>query len=152
MFSDVGDKALKVGDRQRFFGADKKRERRDQADRSEIAERIVSPVWIEHDARGMRPEVAHEQPVAIGRSAGDPERADGSAGANHVLDDDGLTEVPADMLGENPRDRVGASTCRKGHHHGDRAGRIGLRQGRERLDSEASRSTQPNERFPPCSL
>ena len=48
-----------------------------------------------------------EQCVAIRRRLRDEPAADAAAGAGAILDDDRLTQWPANLLGNQPRDEIG---------------------------------------------
>jgi len=74
----------------------------------------------------MRAHMARDQRIAVIGGARRARCGGGAAGADHVLDDDGLTERLRHMAGDDARDDIGRTACRERHDHGDAARRIGL--------------------------
>ena len=64
-----------------------------EPDRLEIRLRLVGKIGILHDRGGMRPHVAKNERVAVGRGARPACHAGGAAGADNILDDELLAEL-----------------------------------------------------------
>src|SRR5262249_26689576 len=98
----------------------------DDADRYEIAERIVGEVgikiWIDHQI-GVD---GHEQRVAVGRGAGDLSGRQPAIGAGLVLDDHRLAHRVAQAIPQRACDQVDRAARRLGEDKADGLGRIGL--------------------------
>src|SRR5262249_4986409 len=76
----------------------------------------------------MRLPVADADGVAIRRSAGDSTHADAAACTRYILDDHGLAEGYAHVLGKDARERIGGPARRIRHDDRDWPRRIGLRR------------------------
>ena len=91
----------------------------------------------------MSAHVAGLQSVTVWSGLRRAGRRGGAAGANDVLDDDRLTERLLHMAGDDTRDDVRRSACRKWHNHRDVAGWVILRV-RER--NRCDRSEYPSQK------
>ncbi|MNT28488.1 hypothetical protein D3C72_1641790 [compost metagenome] len=90
-------------------------------DRLEILDRVVAHVLVERGVDAVRTRDAQHQGVAIGRGARHVFRADVTARARLVFDDDGLAPLLGQAFGHQARGDVGGTAGREGHHDSDRA-------------------------------
>jgi len=102
----------------------------DDADRYEIAQRIVGEVGIKIGIDHQIGVDRHEQGVAVGRGAGDLCGREPAIGAGLVLDDHRLAHRVAQAIPQRARDQVDRATRRLGKDEADRLGWIGLIGGR----------------------
>ncbi len=85
----------------------------------QVLERIVGQL---HQMRrdGQRPDRAEQQHAAIGRAARHQLVSDIAAGTAAVVDDDRLTEVVRQFLGDQSRGGIGGAAGGEAHHQSDR--------------------------------
>ena len=77
--------------------------------------RVVAQVGEQARRRQQR-DVIDQDRGAVGRRARDAIVGDRAAAADHVLDNDGLTERARHLLADEARDRIGAAAGRIGDH------------------------------------
>ena len=77
--------------------------------------RIVGQLGEQQRVDGERPADADADGGAVGRGLGDGVGADVAAGARLVIDDEGLTELLLQMVGDHPGDHVGRRTGAERH-------------------------------------
>ena len=99
---------------------------RHHRNRREVLFAVVGQFGIERRIGGVARK-HHQQRVAVGFGLRDRAGSDGAAGAGAVVDDDGLTELLADVLADQPRQNVGDASGAGRHDHLDGARRIVLR-------------------------
>jgi hypothetical protein len=75
----------------------------------------------------MRAHVPNNESVAIASRARDAKRASGAAGTTDVLDDESLTEVAREDVGDDAADDVGGPPRREWYDQQGTTERIGLR-------------------------
>ena len=90
-------------------------------------QRVVGQLGIERVR--ARERAVDQDRVAVGRRLRHHVGADRAAGAGAVLDDDILSELPADLLHHDARDDVARTARTERHDHGDVARRPVLRGG-----------------------
>ena len=123
----VIEKRAQVVGRKILAGDDHGRRMSREADRLEIARRVVFHVRRQHRRRDMRAHAAGEQGVAVRRGAGDAGRADRAAGAADILDHQGLAEHLAHLLGDDARHHITRAARRERNYNRNGSGRISLR-------------------------
>ena len=84
------------------------RQQRDQADRREVAQRVVACLRQEDGTDAVRERADHQR-VAVRRLAGDGFGRDQRVRARPVLDDDRLAERRRHVLRDDARDDVGGA-------------------------------------------
>lgn len=132
----VGHELVQVLGREILARQDQDRRACEQRDRLEILLGMIGELRIERHRGGVRAHVPGDQRIAvIGRARGARGRG-GAAGADHVLDDDALSERLRHVSGDDARDDVGRTACRKRHDHGDAACRVGLSLRRRGEDAQ----------------
>ena len=123
---DVGDEFLEILWRQILARQDQDRRAGEQPDRLEILLRMIGELGIKRHGSRMRSHMPCYQRIAVIGGLRRARGGGGAAGADDVLDDDGLTERLRHMAGDDARDDIGRTACRERHDHGDAARRIGL--------------------------
>ena len=116
------------------------------ADRLEIRFRVIGQLGIERHGGRMRAHMPGDQRIAVIGGARGARGGGGAAGADHVLDDDGLTERLRHMGGDDARDDIGRTARRERHDHGDAARRIGLSLRRRRKQCQPGKRSQATAR------
>src|SRR5215831_21096254 len=95
-------------------------------DRSNIADEVVRKLFI--DGRVDRqPDTDQKQGVTVRRRSHDLKRADVSATARPILNDERLSKPLREQLTEQSRVDIVRAAGRKGNNDAHRPGRIGLR-------------------------
>jgi hypothetical protein len=123
------------------------RHRGDQADRREVLARIEIGVGVQARIDRDRAGMGEHQRVAVGRGPDHRTRADQAGAAGAIVDDHLLADHAGKLLGHHPRQHIDAAAGRIGHHHGDGAGGIILRQGAA-ADGEHGAGNHRDERQP----
>jgi hypothetical protein len=103
------------------------RSRSDHADVGEVLDRVVWQLLVDMRGDEMRA-AGNDERVAIGRGFGCEIRADGSAGAGPVVDEDLLAELLGKPRRQHSRRRVGEAAGRERHYQPDGTRRPGLRE------------------------
>ena len=93
----------------------------------EVAHRIEVAAAVERGRDRQARDHRHQERVAVGGRLGDDRGADHGALAGLVVDDDGLAELLAEILGDHARHDVGGAAGRIGHDELD--GLAGPRRG-----------------------
>jgi hypothetical protein len=101
-------------------------------DRCEAGEHVVagSAVGLQNQLRDREGAGCEQQRVAVGRRLRDVAAADDAAGARAVVDHHRLPHPRRELLGEEPRQRIGVATRRIGDDQRDRLGGVALRPGK----------------------
>src|SRR5205814_8514498 len=76
------------------------------ADRREVAQRIVLGTWNKYWSRNMRAHAGGKQRVAVRRGRRDPRRTDTAAGPTDSLDDERLAKNSAHLLADDAGDDI----------------------------------------------
>ncbi len=100
---------------------------------------LVGQLPVQADIGGERAAAEEAEEIAVGRSARDSARANGTARAGAVLDHDRLAEYLAKLAGEHAPGDVVVSARGEGNDHGDGPHRIRLLSAR-RGNAEAERA------------
>jgi len=90
----------------------------DQADRIEVANRIIGQLPVERRSRGMA-DMVHKERVAVRLCLGQTGRAERSSCAAHILHNELGLENGTHGLCRQTGDRVRRSACGKGNDDGD---------------------------------
>ncbi|MHC2720714.1 hypothetical protein ACVMGE_003201 [Bradyrhizobium diazoefficiens] len=111
------------------------RRHRDGRDRQEILLPVIGIALVDLGREQHRAVGADEQRIAVGRRFRESLARDHAAGAGLVLDDEGLTELFLELVGDDARGAVDIAAGRIGHDQLDAArrpllGRCGPRQHR----------------------
>ena len=125
---------------------DQDRRAGEQSHRLEILLRVIGELGIKRHGGRVRAHMPRDQRIAIIGGARRARSGGGAAGADNVLDDDGLTERLRHMAGDDARDDIGRTACRERHDHGDAARRIGLRQRLRRHQRKSGQRSQATAR------
>ena len=139
---DVGDEALEIFRREIRLADDRHRHVGDQADRLKAFDRIVGQGLVEADA-GRLADVTEQDRVAVRFRLGDAGRADRSAGAADIHDDDLLSQAAPHRFGDQAGDDVARPGGGERHHHRHRAVRIILRERRYGAAQEQESGCDP---------
>ena len=113
--------------RQIVLADDPQRRGGQQRDRLQILEDVVVERVDRRRADMARP-IADADHIAVWAGVDDSSARNRAAGAADGFDDHALAERRLHRIGQDARQRVGRAAGRKADQHGDRAGRIGLRQ------------------------
>ena len=101
---------------------------RDERDRHEVLHGIVGKVLVEARVDRVRADGAAHDRVAVGRGLGDLGGTEPAARARLVLDDHGLAERDAQLLGDGAAHDVRAAACGERNDVADRLRRPRLRR------------------------
>ena len=86
---------------------------RHQCNRCKVLDRVVGQLCVEACVHCMRTGIGHDQRVTIGCRFGGSLRADNTARAGLVIDDDGLAKRFVQLLADRARHDIGAAArCR----------------------------------------
>src|SRR5258706_264920 len=106
----VGDEFLRGADRQRRMGDQHHHALRHHRHRLEVPDRIVRQVLrVQRHRADHRPDVSHNQVVAVGRRFGDDVGGNGAAGAGAAVDDHRLAPAFGELQGEVARQVIGGA-------------------------------------------
>src|ERR1700730_774126 len=137
------DQIADRGDVERGRGDEQQRRGRNQPDRDEILDRVVRQFWIDRDIGAVGARRAYEQGVPVGSGLRRPGRADRTAGPDHVLANNGLTEAFAELLADGACDDVCAASGWERHNDLDASLRKVLakhQRGAQRHESRRQRN------------
>ena len=119
----VGDELLQVSRRQLLAREQHEADVGDQRHMGEIGGRVVERLFRQRLAERVGADRSKHELVAVGCRLRHPQRADHPAAAGHVVDDDLLTELLAEILRQDASEHVDRPAGRERHHHGERPGR-----------------------------
>jgi len=112
-----------LADRQHF------REFGGEADRRKILLRVVAEIRIERRRQRIGAEVAGDEGIAVRRRLRGASGTGCPSGADDILDQEFLAEMPRENIGNDPARDVGWAAGSKRHDDGHRPGRIVLGPG-----------------------
>jgi len=101
-------------------------ERADERHRREVRDRVVTRILVQAEIERHVGKAADEQRIAVGRRRRGRLRADQRSRPDAVLHDERLPELRAQLVAEQPADKIVAAAGRAGHDDPHRLRRVDL--------------------------